>query len=128
MDWTIIDSLANPDTGTYFALAQTSSNLKLILWCQGDYFLRENNVLSTGAAGLYVDGRLRNVAVMHAAPFNPQLWQAMVRNTQCPGNDKSCTTCCPEERTCLFTLCPYGMRKYIPVAIQAEQLNVRQVS
>lgn len=127
MNWKIIDSLASPDTGSFFSVAQTARNLKLILWCKGDYFLRQGSTLTTAAHNLLVDGRLQNIMIIHASPYNPQIWQNLVRKTHCPGNTKDVLTRCPEETTCLFKLCPYGLKKYTPQAGQPDNANERGV-
>ncbi|WJD49832.1 anti-adapter protein iraM [Enterobacter sp. PGRG2] len=114
MTWKIIDSLASPDTGTYFSIAQTSKNLKLILWCKGDYFLRQGNAFLTGELGLFVDGKLRNISVIHASPYNAKLWQNLLKKTDCPGNTRDFVTPCPKDKKCRFALCPFGLKPYQP--------------
>lgn len=126
MDWKIIDSLASPDTGSFFSIAQTSKNLKLILWCKGDYFLRQGNILTTAALGLLVDGRPRTISVIHASPYNPHIWQNLVNKTNCPGNTKAVLTACQKGSGCLFALCPYGLKAYNPHARQQNE-NTREV-
>ncbi|MCK1967978.1 anti-adapter protein iraM [Franconibacter sp. IITDAS19] len=126
MNWKIIDSLASPDTGSFFSIAQSSRNLKLILWCKGDYFLRQGNILTTAALGLLVDGRPRNISVIHASPYNPDIWQNLVHKTNCPGNTKAALTFCQKENGCLFALCPYGLKAYNPHSGQQNE-NRQQV-
>lgn len=112
MNWKIIDSLACPETGTAFAAVMSAKSLKLILWYRGDYFLRTGNTLTTAFSGVFIDGRRRNVEIMHASPYNTRLWSRLIKQTSCPGNTRTCHGFCPQEKKCLFTLCPYGLRKY----------------
>ncbi|HFZ8995632.1 TPA: anti-adapter protein iraM [Citrobacter freundii] len=113
MDWKIIDSLADPNTGSYFSVVQGSKNLKLILWCRGDYFLRQNSKLSTGEQGLYVNDQLRNISVLHVLPYNVRLWQTLIKKTDCPGNTNKSLVCCPVNKKCLLKPCPYIPQKHL---------------
>lgn len=123
MDWKIVDTLASPDTGSFFSIAQTAKSLKLILWCKGDYFLQQGNTLTTAAQGLVVNGKTRNITVIHASPYNPQIWRNLLQKTGCPGNSKDATGPCSADKKCLFSLCPYGLREYKPQQEQPEQLH-----
>ncbi|EPH6762619.1 anti-adapter protein IraM [Cronobacter dublinensis] len=126
MDWKIVDTLASPDTGTTFTLVQTSYGLRYILWFKGDYFLRRGQVLATSPEGLLVDGRLREIAVIHAAPHSARLWQNLAEKTDCPGNAGATTTACPAGKRCLFKLCPYGLRDYPQESYYMEKNNYHQ--
>ncbi|NIY47455.1 anti-adapter protein IraM [Cedecea colo] len=111
MDWFIKQTFVCPNTGTAFALATCMRNLKLILWYRGDYFLREGNILSTSPYGLIVNGKERELVIMHAFPFSSTLWTSFRNNIHCPGNNHPFIRECAERWKCLFENCPYGISK-----------------
>ncbi|EPN9363791.1 anti-adapter protein iraM [Cronobacter muytjensii] len=126
MDWKIVDTLASPDTGTTFTLVETPYGLRYILWFKGDYFLRRGQILSTCNEGLRVDGRLRAISIIHAAPYSGRLWQNLAEKTNCPGNAGETTGACPGGKRCLFKLCPYGLREYPQESYYMEKNNYPQ--
>ena len=108
MDWFIKRVIACPKTGTGFALASSMNNLSLILWYRGDYFLHTENTLSTSPFGLIVNGKRRNIEIIHAFPYSPSLWYSFRSKNDCPGNDEPFIRECQERQSCLFKTCPYG--------------------
>lgn len=121
MDWKIVDSLASPDTGTIFTVAQTAKAFKYVLWFRGDYFLRQGQTITTRDSGLYVDGKPQELNVIHASPFNARMWQNLLAMTDCPGNKGEIHSECPRGKRCLFALCPWGMKSYIPEGEHQDQ-------
>lgn len=110
MDWFIKHALVCPGTGTAFAIASCMRNLKLILWYRGDYFLREGNTLSTSPFGLIVNGKKRDLVIVHAFPFSSSLWDSFSNGIDCPGNTHPFIAECPKRPECLFKYCPYGVK------------------
>jgi hypothetical protein len=108
MEWKINHTLACPKTGTSFAQISTS-NLRLILWYRGDYFLREGNIVATNPFGVIVNDRITEIEFIHAFPFTMQLWESFKTNTDCPGNQDPLITKCCRRPHCLLQNCPYGV-------------------
>ncbi|AMO49632.1 hypothetical protein GA0061071_105148 [Kosakonia oryzendophytica] len=110
MHWNITDMLVSPATGTAFALARNTSELSVIIWYKGSYFLRPNNKLKTDAQGVIVDGKSRNFNIVHTMPFFPSVWRTIKNSCNCPGNDNVSLRNCDQQQDCLFELCPYGIK------------------
>ncbi|QFH71681.1 anti-adapter protein iraM [Enterobacter sp. E76] len=110
MEWVVEKQLVCPSTGTFFALVSSARNLKLILWYKGSYFIRTGNSLNTGYFGVNIKGRARNIEIIHAFPFNPVLWNTFKSTMSCPGNDALLSCECNLAESCLFKICPYGIR------------------
>lgn len=115
MEWKIIDSLASPITGTFFAAVSSPRNLKLILWYQSDFFLRSGHRLSTNNFGIAIDGRLKKINIIHTIPFRPQVWTDLIKKTGCPGNLPVFNGQCLNTKLCKFKQCPYGIKKAPPL-------------
>ncbi len=110
MKWKIIDSLACPKTGTFFAAASSPRNMKLILWYQSDFFLRAGHSLSTSLSGMVINGRFCKMHIIHAFPFSCQLWTDLIQRTTCPANLPDFNDSCLISTSCKFRRCPYGIR------------------
>ncbi|MFE4110207.1 anti-adapter protein iraM [Kosakonia sp. YIM B13611] len=110
MRWDITDMLLSPTTGTAFAVARNSENLSVIVWYRGNYFLRPNNHLHTDGSRVSIDGKLQNFRVIHTMPFFPAIWRTLKNSCHCPGNDNVSLRNCEKQQTCLFELCPYGIK------------------
>lgn len=108
MEWKIIDSLACPTTGTFFAAVSSPRNMKLILWYQSDFILRCGQSFSTSAIGIAINGRFRKMKILHVFPFDAELWAGLIKRTSCPGNITDFTPPCSNIITCLFKECPYA--------------------
>ncbi|WAH52837.1 anti-adapter protein iraM [Pseudescherichia vulneris] len=113
MEWKIIDSLASPGTGTFFAAVSSPRNLKLILWYRSDFFLRSGHSISTSNIGFAINGRLRKIKILHAFPFSTELWTNFINTTNCPGNSPNFKGPCLNSASCRFKECPYGIKKHV---------------
>lgn len=69
MNWNIQKFIVCPDTGTMYSLAVSAKNLQMILWCKGDYFLRQGSVMDSTPFGMVVNGKVRKIQVLHAFPI-----------------------------------------------------------
>ncbi|WP_072015213.1 hypothetical protein [Pseudescherichia vulneris] len=118
MEWKIIDSLASPGTGTFFAAVSSPRNLKLILWYRSDFFLRSGHCISTSNIGFAINGRLRKINIIHAFPFNSELWTNFIKTTCCPGNSPDFKGPCLNTSSCQFKECPYGIKKTSSIVIK----------
>lgn len=114
MEWKIIDSLVSPTTGTFFAAASSTRNLKLILWYQSDFFLRSGHSLSTSSIGIVINGQFRKLYILHTFPFTTEAWNDLIQKTGCPGNAPNFNGPCLNITSCQFKQCPYGIKKYNP--------------
>lgn len=113
MRWDIMDMLLSPTTGTAFAVAKSTADLSVIIWYRGEYFLRPNNHLRTNGEHVYIDGKRQEFRIIHAMPFFPFIWQTLKNSCHCPGNDNVSLRTCEKQQSCIFELCPYGI-KMIP--------------
>ncbi len=111
MEWKIIDSLASPTTGTFFAATSSPRNVKLIIWYRSDFFLRSGHRISTNNIGLVVNGRLYKIDIIHAFPFSAELWANFIKTTNFPGNSPNFNGPCLNTTICQFKQCPYGIKK-----------------
>jgi len=108
MKWVIERNLVCPSTGVCFALLSGLKNLRLVLFYQGEYFLRAGSILKTSEFGYVVNGMLRNIKVIHFLPFNPSLWQTLEDKLECPGNKVALLNECDKKTKCVLKMCPYG--------------------
>ncbi|WP_318386124.1 anti-adapter protein iraM [Enterobacter sp.] len=108
MEWFIKQAVVCSKTGTAFAIASNLRNLNLILWYRGDYFLQKGNTLSVTSFGLIVNGKTRNLQLLHVFSFSHSLWVSLTQNLDCPGNTYPMIRHCPKRPGCLFKHCPYG--------------------
>jgi len=106
MEWKIIDSLACPSTGTAFSIATSSKDIKLILWYKDSYFLRPGNIISTQNPEMLINGKPRDLKIIHAFPYDSQLWTSILHKTDCPGNIKAFHQPCANKRGCLLNSAP----------------------
>lgn len=111
MNWNIQKFIACPDTGTMYSLAVSAKNLQMILWCKGDYFLRQGSVMDSTPFGMVVNGKVRKIQVLHAFPYSLSLWDYFKERTLCPGNEMPEIRRCPRQTVCAFELCPYGAQE-----------------
>lgn len=111
MRWNITEMLVSPTTGTAFAKAGCTDELSVIIWYKGNYFLRPDNMLHTTALGVFVDGQVRDFTIIHSMPWSAELWQKLVKKSDCPGNNHPGVRVCDKQKDCLFELCPYGVQK-----------------
>lgn len=114
MEWKIIDSLASPTTGTFFAAASSPRNLNLILWYHSDFFLRSGHSFSTSSIGVVINGQFRKLNILHTFPFTSEAWIDLIQKTGCPGNSPHFTGPCLNMVSCQFKQCPYGIKKHTP--------------
>lgn len=112
MEWVVEKQLVCPSTGTCFALVSSAKNLKLILWYKGSYFIRAGNTIRTGYFGININGRARNIEILHAFPYNIILWNTFKSTMCCPGNEALISCECTRAESCLFKICPYGIRPF----------------
>lgn len=108
MKWLIEKNLVCPSTGVCFALLSGLKNLRMVLFYQGDYFLREGSMLRTSEFGLVINGMIRKIKIIHFLPFNHSLWHTLEDKLGCPGNKAPLLNECDKKTKCVFKLCPYG--------------------
>jgi len=113
MEWKIIDSLASPGTGTFFAAVCSPRNLKLIMWYRSDFFLRSGHCISTSNIGFVINDRLKEINIIHAFPFSTELWANFIKTTRCPGNSPNFKGSCLNSSSCQFKECPYKIKKHL---------------
>ena len=123
MEWKVIEIIASPDTGTIFGRVETHYGLNYILWFKGEYYLRPGEVITTCKQGILVDNRRRRVWVVHAIPFSSTRWMGLQRLNDCPGNRQNAEQSCPVDKPCRFTLCPFGLKKYLPKVITQQKIS-----
>lgn len=115
MEWIVEKQLVSPTTGTFFALASDTNNTKVIIWYKGSYFIRSGNIIKTGCFGIVINGKARNIEVMHTFPFNHTVWNTFTSTISCPGNEGviRCESTCSDR--CLFDICPYGNKPLLEI-------------
>jgi len=110
MRWNITEMLVSPTTKTAFAKAGFTDELSVIIWYKGSYFLRPGNILHTTSLGEFVNGEARDFTIIHSMPWSADAWYKLKTKTNCPGNYNSSLRFCDKQDTCLFELCPYGIK------------------
>lgn len=110
MDWNIQQFMVCPESGTMYSQVLSARNLRLILWCKGDYFLRQGSVLCCSPFGIVVNGKIRQIEVLHAFPYSPSLWDSLQGRSLCPGNGNPVINQCSRLAACVLQRCPYDAR------------------
>ncbi|OUC37066.1 hypothetical protein BJP35_2331 [Enterobacter sp. J49] len=108
VQWEVSYTIFCPETGTAFAVVRSVKNLKLILWYQGEYWLSKSCEIETSASGFIVNGKLRDITVLHVFPFTTVLWEDLILKSRCPGNTDPFIRDCSQHLICRFSLCPFG--------------------
>lgn len=109
MEWLIERNLVCPSTGAAFAVISSYRNLRIILWYKSHYFLRPGGEVIVSDLGIVVNGNIRDISLLHAFPFNENLWQTFEKSLDCPGNKDPALHHCDRKDTCPFDMCPYGV-------------------
>ena len=114
MQYSVMDSLMCPLTGTVFSGVITNKNLKLIIWYQGETIIQAGDLLSTGGKKLLVNGLHSDITIISVFPFNRENWTLLSKRTGCPANGAFLPSACHRPETCRFARCPYGLEKQRP--------------
>lgn len=109
MEWDVRESIVSPDTGTGLLVAETARNLKLILWYRSNIHIKKGEVIIPTPFGMVVNGAIRNISILHAFPWNKDLWLRFQGGNDCPGNTSPEVSRCLRKVKCRFPRCPFGI-------------------
>ncbi len=128
MEWKIVETVASPETGTFFGKVETSYGLNYILWFKGDYYVRPGEVVMMTEKGILIDDRRRPVWIAHVMTYSSVRWLGFRMKNECPGNRRDMSQQCDRELPCRFKLCPFGLKQYIPKSYCTSEINIHDIS
>lgn len=128
MEWKIVETIASPETGTFFGRVETTYGLSYILLFKGDYYVRPGEVVTMTEKGILIDNRRRRVWIAHAIPYSSICWLGFRMKNDCPGNRREMSQRCESESPCQFTLCPFGLKHYHPQSYYNEEINIQVIN
>lgn len=127
MEWKIVETIASPETGTFFGKVETTYGLNYILWFKGDYYVRPGEVVTMTEKGILIDNRRRRVWIAHAMPYSSIRWLGFRMKNECPGNRCELNQRCNSTAQCRFKLCPFGLKQYTSESYYSTEINIQEI-
>lgn len=128
MEWKIVETVASPETGTFYGKVETSYGLNYILWFKGDYYVRPREFVMMTEKGILIDNRRRRVWIAHAMPYSSIRWLGLRMKNECPGNRREKSHRCDSELPCRFKICPFGLKQYDPESYYSKEINIQEIN
>lgn len=113
MKWTVIDTIACPNTGIAFSSIVSLKMLKLVIWYEGSVLFPSGATIEPYRSGMAINGKYVPLTIYNITPFNQQAWLKMKAKITCPeiaGNDSEN---CLSPFSCALKVCPYGKKQLL---------------
>lgn len=110
MKWTVIDTIACPNTGIAFSSLVSLKMFKLVIWYEASVLFPPGATVEPYRDGMAVNGKYSPLTIYNITAYNRDAWQNMKSKIICPetmGNDSEY---CLSPFRCALKICPYGKR------------------
>lgn len=115
MKWTVIDTIACPNTGIAFSSLVSLKMFKLIIWYEGSVLFPSGATVEPYRDGMAINGTYTPLTIYNITAYNHEAWQNMKSKIVCPetvGNDSEY---CLSPFRCALKTCPHGKRQVVSV-------------
>ncbi|MGV2810864.1 anti-adapter protein IraM [Enterobacter cancerogenus] len=110
MKWTVIDTIACPNTGIVFSSVVSLKMLKLVIWYEGEVIIPPGSTIEPFSKGIKIDGEYTPLNVYNITPLKLPIWQEMKDKITCPDSQADEHDICHAPFKCALKVCPYGKR------------------
>lgn len=111
MKWTVIDTIACPNTGIAFSSIVSMKMLKLVIWYEGSVLFPSGATIQPYRNGMAINGKYIPLTIYNITPFNPQAWISMKEKIVCPEFNENDSEYCMSPFQCALKVCPYGKKR-----------------
>lgn len=111
MKWTVIDTIACPNTGIAFSSIVSLKMLKMVIWYEGSVLFPPGATVEPYRDGMAINGKYTPLTIYNITTYNSEAWKNMKNRISCPeipGNDSEF---CLSPFKCALKMCPYGKKK-----------------
>ncbi|HBL4689100.1 anti-adapter protein IraM [Citrobacter sedlakii] len=111
MKWTVIDTIACPNTGIAFSSIVSLKMLKLVIWYEGDVIIPAGSTIEPFAEGIKIDGEYHPLKVYNITTLKLSVWREMKEKIKCPESSRDDDELCLTPFKCALKVCPYGKKR-----------------
>lgn len=108
MKWTVVETIACPNTGIAFSSILSLKMLKLVIWYEGDVLISSGSTIEPFDKGIKIDGEYTPLTVYNITPLKQQVWLEMKNKVTCPESKSNESNICLAPFKCALKICPYG--------------------
>lgn len=108
MKWTVIDTIACPNTGIVFSSIISFKMLKLVIWYEGDVLITPGTTIEPFDKGVKIDGAFTPLRIYNITTLKQPLWLEMKNKITCQENRSNESKICLAPFKCVLKICPYG--------------------
>lgn len=110
MKWTVIDTIACPNTGVVFSSIMSLKMFRIVIWYEGDVIFPPGATIEPYRDGMAVDGKYTPLKMFNTTAFNSSAWQTMKDKIKCPESAGNDPDHCFTPFRCALKVCPYGKK------------------
>ncbi|MFB1943437.1 anti-adapter protein IraM [Salmonella enterica] len=108
MEWTVIDTIACPNTGIVFSGIINRKMLRLTIWYEGDVIIPPGSIIQPFKDAIKLDGVYTPLKVYNVTPFKQSVWRYLKDKIQCAESMRDKSTMCLSPFKCALKVCPHG--------------------
>lgn len=108
MNWTVIDTIACPNTGIVFSSIVSRTMRKLIIWYEGDVIISPGSIIKPLRSAIIVDGINIPLKIYNVTSFNQLVWSELKDKIRCQEAVDDHSPLCLSPFRCALKICPYG--------------------
>jgi len=108
--WTVIDTVACPNTGIAFSSIVSTKMLKMVIWYEGKVIFPPGATLEPYRDGMAVNGKYTPLTAYNITAYNRDAWQTLKSKIACPEGTDNDSAVCPSATTCALKTCPHGKK------------------
>ncbi|MBE3510125.1 anti-adapter protein IraM [Enterobacter cloacae complex sp. I2] len=115
MKWTVIDTIACPNTGIAFSSLVSLKMFKLVIWYESSVLFPPGATVEPYRNGVVINGKYYPLITYNITTYNREAWQNMKNKIICSetmGNDSEY---CLSPFSCALKICPHGKKQVTSV-------------
>ncbi|EOZ9391123.1 anti-adapter protein IraM [Enterobacter cancerogenus] len=123
MKWTVIDTIACPNTGIAFSAIASLKMLKMVIWYEGSILFPPGATVEPYRDGMAINGKYTPLTIYNITTYNREVWFNMKDKIICPEIAGNGSAYCLSPFRCALRACPHG-KKQLP--IDDDDVNHRE--
>ncbi|ELE9730687.1 anti-adapter protein IraM [Enterobacter kobei] len=111
MKWTVIDTIACPNTGIAFSSIVSLKMLKMVIWYEGSVLFPPGATVEPYRDGMAINGKYTSLTIYNITSYNRDAWFNMKSKITCPELNGNGSEYCLSPFRCALKVCPYGKKQ-----------------